>query len=150
REELVGVVLLSGKDSGFIAGADVSEFDGMSDPSILTEALKRTHALFRRIEKLPVPVVAGIHGFCLGGGLELALACHYRIAVDDDKTRIGFPEVNLGIFPGFGGTGRSIRQAGPVDAMSIMLTGKMLRAKAARGLNLVDKLVRHRDMLRWE
>lgn len=148
--ELVGVVLLSGKDSGFIAGADISEFDAMSDFSVLPEALRRTHALFARIEGLKIPVVAGIHGFCLGGGLELALACHYRIAVADDKTRIGFPEVNLGIFPGFGGTGRSIRQAGPVDAMQIMLTGKMLRAGAARGLNLVDKLVRHRDMLRWE
>ncbi len=149
-QELVGVILLSGKDNGFIAGADVSEFDAMSDFSVLPEALKRTHALFARIEALPIPMVAGIHGFCLGGGLELALACHYRIAVNDDKTRIGFPEVNLGIFPGFGGTGRSIRQAGPVDAMQIMLTGKMLRAGAARGMNLVDKLVRHRDMLRWE
>lgn len=148
--ELVGVILLSGKDSGFIAGADVSEFDAMSDFTVLPEALKRTHALFARIENLKIPVVAGIHGFCLGGGLELALACHYRVAVNDDKTRIGFPEVGLGIFPGFGGTGRSIRQAGPVDAMQIMLTGKMLRAGAARGLNLVDKLVRHRDMLRWE
>src|SRR5690606_1212779 len=77
-------------------------------------------------------------------------ACHYRIAVNDDKTRIGFPEVNLGIFPGFGGTGRSIRQAGPVDAMQIMLTGRMLKAGAARGLSLVDRLVRHRDMLHWE
>lgn len=149
-KELVGVVLLSGKDSGFIAGADVSEFDAMSDFSVLPEALKRTHALFARIENLKVPMVAGIHGFCLGGGLELALACHYRVAVNNDKTRIGFPEVNLGIFPGFGGTGRSIRQAGPVDAMQLMLTGRMLRAGAARGLNLVDKLVRHRDMLRWE
>lgn len=148
--ELVGVVILSGKDSGFVAGADISEFDAMSDFSVLPEALRRTHALFARIENLKIPVVAGIHGFCLGGGLELALACHYRIAVNDDKTRLGFPEVNLGIFPGFGGTGRSIRQAGPVDAMQIMLTGKMLRAGAARGLNLVDKLVRHRDMLRWE
>lgn len=148
--EVVGLVLLSGKDSGFIAGADVSEFDAMSDFSVLPEALRRTHALFERIEKLKMPVVAGIHGFCLGGGLELALACHYRIAVNDEKTRIGFPEVNLGIFPGFGGTGRSIRQAGPVDAMQIMLTGRMLKAGAARGLNLVDKLVRHRDMLRWE
>ncbi len=148
--ELAGVVLLSGKDSGFIAGADISEFDAMSDFSVLPEALKRTHALFERIEKLKIPMVAGIHGFCLGGGLELALACHYRIAVNDEKTRIGFPEVNLGIFPGFGGTGRSIRQAGPVDAMQIMLTGKMLRAGAARGMNLVDKLVRHRDMLAWE
>jgi 3-hydroxyacyl-CoA dehydrogenase / enoyl-CoA hydratase / 3-hydroxybutyryl-CoA epimerase len=148
--ELVGVILLSGKDSGFIAGADVSEFDAMSDFSVLPEALRRTHALFARIEGLKIPVVAGIHGFCLGGGLELALACHYRVAVNDDKTRIGFPEVNLGIFPGFGGTGRSIRQAGPVDAMQIMLTGRMLKAGAARGMNLVDKLVRHRDMLRWE
>lgn len=148
--ELAGVILLSGKDSGFIAGADVSEFDAMSDLSVLPEALRRTHALFARIENLKIPVVAGIHGFCLGGGLELALACHYRVAVNDDKTRIGFPEVNLGIFPGFGGTGRSIRQAGPVDAMQIMLTGRMLKAGAARGMNLVDKLVRHRDMLRWE
>lgn len=148
--ELVGVILLSGKDSGFIAGADVSEFDAMSDFSVLPAALERTHALFSRIEAMPIPVVAGIHGFCLGGGLELALACHYRVAVNDDKTRIGFPEVNLGIFPGFGGTGRSIRQAGPVDAMQIMLTGRMLKAGAARGLNLVDRLVRHRDMLRWE
>lgn len=148
--ELKGVILLSGKDSGFIAGADVTEFDDMSDPGVLNAALERTHALFDRIEALKVPVVAGIHGFCLGGGLELALACRYRIAVNDDKTRIGFPEVNLGIFPGFGGSGRSIRQAGPVDAMQLMLTGKMLRASQARRLGLVDKLVRHRDTLRWE
>lgn len=148
--ELKGVVLLSAKDSGFIAGADVTEFDDMSDPGVLKAALDRTHALFDRIEALKVPVVAGIHGFCLGGGLELALACQYRVAVNDDKTRIGFPEVNLGIFPGFGGSGRSIRQAGPVDAMQIMLTGRMLRASQARRMGLVDKLVRHRDTLRWE
>ena len=149
-EELLGVVLLSGKESGFIAGADISEFDAMSDFSILPEALRRTHALFQRIENLKIPFVAGIHGFCLGGGLELALACHYRVAVNNDKTRIGFPEVNLGIFPGFGGTGRSLRQAGPIDAMQIMLTGRMLRAGAARSMGMVDKLVRHRDNLRWE
>ena len=149
-EELLGIILLSGKDSGFIAGADVSEFDAMADYAVLPEALRRTHALFQRIEQLKVPVVAGIHGFCLGGGLELALACHYRVAVNNDQTRIGFPEVNLGIFPGFGGSGRSIRQAGPLAAMQIMLTGRMLKAGAARGMGLVDKLVRHRDMLRWE
>jgi 3-hydroxyacyl-CoA dehydrogenase/enoyl-CoA hydratase/3-hydroxybutyryl-CoA epimerase len=148
--ELAGVILLSGKDSGFIAGADISEFDAMADYTILPEALRRTHALFQRIENLQAPIVCGIHGFCLGGGLELALACHYRIAVNNDATRIGFPEVNLGLFPGFGGSGRSIRQAGPVDAMQIMLTAKMLRAGAARGMGLVDKLVRHRDQLRWE
>lgn len=147
---LQGVVLLSGKDSGFIAGADVSEFDAMSDLSVLPGALKRTHALFDRIENARFPYVACIHGFCLGGGLELALACHWRVAVNADSTRIGFPEVNLGIFPGFGGTGRSIRQAGPVDAMQAMLTAKMIKPGAARGMGLVDKLVRHRDSLRWE
>jgi len=148
--DLAGVILLSGKESGFIAGADVTEFDEIADHAILTDALEQTHALFNQIEKLKAPFVVGIHGFCLGGGLELALAAHYRVAVNDDKTRIGFPEVKLGIFPGFGGTGRSIRQAGPVDAMGIMLTGRNLKAGAARGMNLVDKLVRHRDQLRWE
>lgn len=148
--ELAGIVISSAKDNGFIAGADISEFDAMSDPSVLPEALKRTHALFARIERLPAPTVAAIHGFCLGGGFELALACHYRIAVGDEATRIGFPEVRLGIFPGFGGTGRSIRQAGPLAAMQIMLTGKMLRARAAKGMGLVDRLVRHRDQLHWE
>jgi 3-hydroxyacyl-CoA dehydrogenase / enoyl-CoA hydratase / 3-hydroxybutyryl-CoA epimerase len=148
--EVIGLVFQSGKDSGFIAGADVSEFDSMADPAVLPEALKRAHAVMDRIEGMKAPVIAAIHGFCLGGGLELALACHYRIAVNDDKTRVGFPEVNLGIFPGFGGTGRSIRQAGPVPAMQAMLTGRMIKAGAARGMGLVDKLVRHRDMLHWE
>lgn len=149
-EELAGIIIQSGKSSGFIAGADVAEFDGLSEPAVLTKALEQTHAVFNQIEKLKAPVVAAIHGFCLGGGLELALASHYRIAVNDDRTRIGFPEVKLGIFPGFGGTGRSVRQAGGVDAMGLMLTGRYLRAGAARGMNLVDKLVSHRDQLRWE
>src|SRR5688572_33204247 len=94
-----------------------------------------------RIEKMPVPVVCGIHGFCLGGGLELALACHYRIATRDDSTRIGFPEVRLGIFPGFNGTVRSIRQAGALAAMPTMLSGSMVRASAARAMGLIDELV---------
>lgn len=147
--KLAGVVLLSGKKTGFIAGADVHEFEGLTDPSVLAPALTRTHRLFERIETLGVPFVAGISGFCLGGGLELALACHYRIAVDDDRTRLGFPEVRLGIFPGFGGTGRSIRQAGPADAMAMMLTGRALRAKAARAINLIDRLVSYPDQLAW-
>ncbi len=149
-KEIVGVALLSKKGSGFIAGADITEFDGFTDPQTMRPALERAHKLFERIEQLDVPFVCGIHGFCLGGGLELALAAHYRVAVNDDKTRIGFPEIKLGIFPGFGGTGRSMNLAGPVPAMQIMLTGKYLRAGAARGMNLVDKLVKHRDQLRWE
>ena len=148
--EVIGLVIQSGKDSGFIAGADVSEFDSMSDPAVLPQALKRAHAVMDRIENMKAPVVATISGFCLGGGLELALACHYTVAVNDDKTRLGFPEVNLGIFPGFGGTGRSIRQAGPVDAMQAMLSGRMIKASAAKRMGLVDKLVRHRDTLHWE
>ena len=147
-DELVGVILLSDKASGFIAGADISEFDEMTKG--LPDSLERVHRLFARIEKLKAPFVSGVHGFCLGGGLELILATHYRVAVNNDKTRIGFPEIKLGLFPGFGGTGRSIRQAGPVNAMSIMLSGKYLRAGAARGMNLVDKLVQNRDQLRWE
>lgn len=149
-EEVIGVIVISGKSSGFIAGADVSEFDKIADYAQLPKQLQQAHDVFNRMEKLGVPLVSAIHGFCLGGGLELALACHYRIAVNDAKTKIGFPEVKLGIFPGFGGTGRSIRQAGPVDAMQLMLTGRYLSAKAARAQNLVDKLVWHRDVLRWE
>jgi len=122
----------------------------MADPSILPEALRRTHAVMDRIEALGAPIVAGIHGFCLGGGLELALACHYRVAVNDETTKIGFPEIRLGIFPGFGGTGRSILRAGPVAAMTAMLTGRNYSARAARSIGLVDKLVPHRDNLRWE
>ena len=143
--ELIGLVILSGKDSRLHRRGRCQRIRLDGGSAILPEALKRTHAVMDRIENLKAPVVAGIHGFCLGGGLELALACHYRIAVNDDKTRLGFPEVNLGIFPGFGGTGRSIRQAGPVDAMQAMLTGRMIKAGAARGMGLVDKLVRHRD-----
>lgn len=149
-EEVLGAVVLSGKHNGFVAGADIREFDELADPSVLPQTLRRVHVLFDRIEKLKAPVVAGIHGFCLGGGLELALACHYRVAVNAESTRIGFPEIRLGLFPGFGGTGRSIRQAGPVAAMRAMLTGRNLSARAARATGLVDKLVPHRDNLRWE
>ena len=96
-----------------------------------------------------MPVVAAIHGFCLGGGLELALACHYRIATRDRLDRVGFPEVKLGIFPGFNGTARSIRQAGPMAAMQTMLTGRMIRARRHARMGLVDKLVGSRGELHW-
>ena len=95
------------------------------------------------------PVVCCIHGFCLGGGLELALACHWRIATRDDGTRLGFPEVRLGLFPGFNGTWRSIRQAGAMSAMEIMLTGRMVRASAARAMGLVDELAPGPHNLAW-
>src|SRR5262249_22649685 len=98
---------------------------------------------------MPIPVVCCIHGFCLGGGLELALACHWRIATGGEATRIGFPEVKLGLFPGFNGTARSIRQAGALSAMPLMLTGSALRAGAARAMGLVDELWPGRLNVAW-
>ena len=114
-----GLVIISGKDRGFIVGADIREFETFTSEQDVIAALKPINELFERIEKLPVPVVAAIHGVCVGGGLELILACRYRIATRDDATRVGFPEVKLGIFPGFNGTARSIKQVGPMAAMQI-------------------------------
>lgn len=144
-----GLVLLSGKEKGFIVGADINEFDGFTTEHDVVDKLKIVTSLFDRIERLPVPAVAGIHGVCVGGGLELALACHYRIATRDDATRVGFPEVKLGIFPGWHGTVRSIRLAGPLAAMQAMLTGSMIRASSARAMGLIDELVASRGSLRW-
>ncbi|KAB2917904.1 MAG: 3-hydroxyacyl-CoA dehydrogenase [Hyphomicrobiaceae bacterium] len=144
-----GLVFLSGKEKGFIVGADVREFEQIQTEQQVTENVTLVNAYLNRIERLPVPVVCCIHGFCLGGGLELALACHWRIATRDDSTRLGFPEVKLGIFPGFNGTARSIRQAGALSAMQIMLTGSMVRAGAARTMGLVDELVPSPANLRW-
>ncbi len=147
--EIKGLVLISAKDTSFIAGADINEFDGYDTEDKIKDAVKQTLALFDRIEKLPVPVVAAIHGYCLGGGLELALACHFRIADREEGTRLGFPEVKLGIFPGLNGTVRAIRAAGALDGMTAMLTGKMLRPGEARAMGLVDQLVPTRHNLRW-
>ena len=147
--QVKGLVLISGKDTSFIAGADINEFDGYDSEEKITDAVRQTLELFDRIEKLPVPVVAAIHGFCLGGGLELALACHWRIADRKDGTRLGFPEVKLGLFPGLNGTVRTLRSSGPLDGMTAMLTGKMYRPSAARAMGLVDQLVPTRHNLRW-
>ena len=146
---IAGLAILSGKEKGFIVGADVREFEQFTTAAEVTEAISPVLAMLDRIEKMPVPVVCGIHGFCLGGGLELALACHYRIATRDDSTRVGFPEVRLGIFPGFNGTARSIRQAGALAAMPAMLSGSMIRASAARAMGLIDELVASPANLAW-
>src|SRR5262245_8814954 len=144
-----GLVFISGKEKGFIVGADVREFEQLPDERQVIESVSLVNAYLDRIERMPVPVVCCIHGFCLGGGLELALACHWRIATRDEATRVGFPEVRLGIFPGFNGTVRSIRQAGALAAMPIMLQGSMIRATAARGMGLVDELVSSPLNLPW-
>ena len=147
--EVKGLVLMSAKPTGFIAGADIREFESFDTEPQIKEVVKQTLELFDRIDKLPFPVVAAIHGYCLGGGLELALACDWRIADREEGTRLGFPEVKLGIFPGLNGTVRSIQLAGPMDAMTAMLTGRMLRPTAAKAIGLVDQLVPTRHNLRW-
>jgi 3-hydroxyacyl-CoA dehydrogenase/enoyl-CoA hydratase/3-hydroxybutyryl-CoA epimerase len=146
---LRGLVIISGKEKGFIVGADVREFEQLTSEREVIESVSLVNGYLDRIERMPIPVVCCIHGFCLGGGLELALACHWRIATRDDATRIGFPEVRLGIFPGFNGTARAIRQAGALAAMPMMLTGSMIRAGAARGMGLIDELVPSPLNLAW-
>ena len=147
--EVKGLVIMSAKERSFIAGADIREFESFDTETKIKEVVRQTLDLFDRIERLPVTVVAAIHGYCLGGGLELALACDWRIADREEGTRLGFPEVKLGIFPGLNGTLRSIELAGPMDAMTAMLTGRMLRPTAARAMGLVDQLVATHHILRW-
>jgi 3-hydroxyacyl-CoA dehydrogenase/enoyl-CoA hydratase/3-hydroxybutyryl-CoA epimerase len=135
------VIVISGKKSGFIAGADIKEFTGITN---VEEGYRLIHAgqeVLNRLEALPCPTVAAIQGFALGGGLELALACRYRVAVNDERLSLGLPEVQLGIHPGFGGTVRSVRLVGVRPAMQMMLTGKPVRADKALRIGLVDKLV---------
>ena len=136
-----GVVIRSAKKSGFVAGADVREFSELEDEAQAVEMVRDAHRVFAALESLPCPTVAIIDGFALGGGLELALACRYRVGVKGEKFSIGLPEVMLGIHPGFGGTVRAVRRAGVRVAMEMMLTGKTLRADKARRAGLIDKLV---------
>jgi 3-hydroxyacyl-CoA dehydrogenase / enoyl-CoA hydratase / 3-hydroxybutyryl-CoA epimerase len=148
-DEVKGLVIMSAKDRSFIAGADIREFEGFDTEDNIEEVVRQTLELLNRIDRLPVTVVAAIHGYCLGGGLELALACDWRIADREDATRLGFPEVKLGIFPGLNGTVRAIEAAGAMDAMTAMLTGRMLRPTAAKAMGLVDQLVPTHHNLRW-
>ena len=139
-----GVVLRSAKTAGFIAGADIGEFRGMTDAAAVESRLTQAHAVVDRLDQLKVPTVAVIHGYCLGGGLEIALACDHRIAVED--ARLGFPEVMLGLHPGLGGTVRLPRLINPLEAMTMMLTGRNVHARRAKSLGLVDAVVPERHV----
>jgi len=141
-----GVVIRSGKANGFVAGADIKEFTGFKSATDAYALIRGGQLVFDRLEALPCPTVAAIQGFALGGGLELALACRYRIAVGDERLSLGLPEVQLGIHPGFGGTVRSVRLVGVKPAMEMMLTGRPVRADKALRLGLVDKLVTAADL----
>lgn len=139
-----GLVVRSAKTSGFIAGADVNEFRGASDPKQVEAAIGRAHAVIDRLEALRIPTVAVIHGFCLGGGLEVALACQMRIAIAN--ARFGFPEVMLGLHPGLGGTARFTELVNPMQAMTLMLTGRTIDARKAKSLGLVDAVCEERHV----
>jgi len=143
-ERPAGVVIRSAKSSGFIAGADVNEFRGVTDPREVERQMTRAHAVVDRLEALKVPTVAVIHGFCLGGGLEVALACNTRIAIDN--ARFGFPEVMLGLHPGLGGTARFTHLVSPLESMMMMLTGKTIDARKAKALGLVDAVTQERHV----
>ena len=134
------LVIASGKTSGFIAGADLKEFQEFDRKGTVDDAIRRGQTMFQRLAQLRCPTVAAIHGFCMGGGTEIALACRYRVASSDASTRIGLPEVQLGIFPGWGGSARLPHLVGAPAAMDMMLTGRALSAKAALGIGLVDNV----------
>lgn len=138
------LVIRSAKKSGFCVGADVSMFKDMTSPDDVEDRLRWAHGIVDRLEALPIPTTAVIHGACLGGGLELALACEWRIAVSG--ATLGFPEVLLGLHPGLGGTFRSTELLNPLDAMTLMLTGKSLSARSAKAMGLVDVVTEERHV----
>jgi 3-hydroxyacyl-CoA dehydrogenase/enoyl-CoA hydratase/3-hydroxybutyryl-CoA epimerase len=140
------LIVRSAKPSGFIAGADIREFTAFKGPEDAFALIRAGQAVLDRLEDLPCPTIAAIHGFALGGGLELALACRYRVAVRDESLALGLPEVQLGIHPGFGGTVRTVRLLGVRQAMELMLTGKPARADKALAIGLVDRLVSAQEL----
>lgn len=146
NHEYKGVVIASAKQSGFIAGADISQFNQFKDIEEATGVLRYGQNIFAQLEALKMPVVALIDGFCLGGGLELALACHYRIAEDSNKTRLGLPEVKLGIHPGWGGSVRLPKLIGALQGLNLILSGHTVSGKAAARLGFVDVAVPKRQL----
>lgn len=136
-----GLVLISGKADSFVAGADISMLDACNTAEDAKALSQQGHVVFNELASLNIPVIAAIHGACLGGGLELALACHQRVCSDDGKTVLGVPEVQLGLLPGGGGTQRLPRLVGITTALDMMLTGKQIRPKQALKMGLVNDVV---------
>lgn len=143
-----GLVIVSAKKNGFIAGADINSFAEQHSADDTFYSIRQVQNLFTRLENLTCPTVSLIHGFCLGGGLELALACDYRIAEDDPNTRIALPEVKLGIHPGYGGSVRLTELVGTLPAMNIMLSGRTLSARSAQKMAIIDRIAPARHLER--
>lgn len=140
-KSIKGLLIVSGKKLGFIAGADINMISDCQTTEQAYGLSRQGQAIFNQIEQMTIPVIAAIHGACLGGGLELAMACHHRICTDDKKTLLGLPEVQLGLLPGSGGTQRLPKLVGLQKSLDMMLTGKQLRAKQALKSGLVDDVV---------
>lgn len=153
RERPEALILLSGKADGFVAGADIEELQALKETAQVLALLRRGHELLNRLAELPFPTVAAIHGACLGGGLELALGCRFRIATEHPKTKLGVPEVQLGLIPGLGGTQRLPRLIGVPAALDLILTGRQVDARKAKRLGLVDDTCHPADLrtaaVRW-
>jgi 3-hydroxyacyl-CoA dehydrogenase/enoyl-CoA hydratase/3-hydroxybutyryl-CoA epimerase len=146
RDPPKGLIIRSGKANGFIAGADITEFGQLADPDAALALVRRGWETFMRLAQVSYPTLALVRGFCLGGGLELALACRYRVVVDEPGTRLGLPEVLLGIVPGWGGIMRLPRLVGAPAALDLLLTGKTIDARRAKNLGLADECVPPRIM----
>ena len=134
------LVIDSAKKDIFIAGADIKEIEQLKDSEEVYEALMNIHKIFNKLENLPIPTIAYINGACMGGGLELALACKYRVLSTNEKTKLAFPEIKLGIFPGFAGTIRAPKLIGLLPSLDLILTGKTVDAKKAYKINLADAI----------
>jgi len=142
--ELKGVIITGSGEKAFIAGADITQFNNI-DSTQGSKLSKKGHDIFNNIERCPIPVIAAVNGFCLGGGNELAMSCHLRIASPNAK--FGQPEVNLGLVPGYGGTQRLIQFIGKGRAMELLLTGDMIDAEKALEYGLVTHVVEQSELL---
>ena len=134
------LVIDSAKKNIFIAGADIKEIEKLKDEKEVYEALMEVHEIFNKLENLTIPTIAYINGACMGGGLELALACKYRVLSTNEKTKLAFPEIKLGIFPGFAGTIRLPKLIGLLPSLDLILTGKTIDAKKAYKIGLADMI----------
>ncbi len=145
---ITAMTLMSGKPLGFVYGADINEFEALNTEADVAALLDDVHQTFQRIADLPYPTVVGVDGFALGGGLELALICDRLLLTNSVKTQVAFPEVKLGLMPGYGGTGRAYGRIGAYSALDMMLTGRMIGVDEALSIGLVDGIAASRDTLK--
>ncbi len=143
--EIKSAIITGAGEKAFVAGADITEFGGLGKDAGSALAARGNLAVFNKIESCPKPIVAAVNGFSLGGGCELAMACHFRVASENAK--FGQPEVNLGLIPGYGGTQRMTQLIGKGKAMELMMTGDMIGAQEARELGLVNHVVPAAELL---